>query len=77
VGSNLSRETYFAIADEAKNQHIPFAGHVFGAVSAWEATDAGEQTIEHLDGIPAACSSEEGDWLKQGRRPPRAVTIAT
>jgi Amidohydrolase family len=77
VGSNLSREAYFAIADETKKQHIPFAGHVSRAVSVWEATDAGQQTIEHLDGIPGACSSQEAEWLKRGTRPPRAVIIAT
>ena len=77
VGSSLSREAYFAIADEAKKRGIPFAGHVPTAVSAWEATDTSQRTIEHLDGIPAACSSQETDWLKRGMRPPRAVIIAT
>jgi len=77
VGSSLSRDAYFAIADEAKRQGIAFAGHVPRAVSAWEATDAGQQTIEHLDGIPAACSSQEADWLKRGTRPTRKDIIAT
>jgi len=30
--SNLSREAYFAIVDEAREQNIPFAGHVPFAV---------------------------------------------
>jgi len=47
------------------------------AVSAWEATDAGQQTIEHLDGIPSSCSSQEEEFLKRGIRPPRPVIIAT
>jgi imidazolonepropionase-like amidohydrolase len=55
----LSREAYFAIVDEAKKQRIPFAGHVPFSISALEASDAGQKSIEHLDGISLACSSEE------------------
>ena len=36
-----------------------FAGHVPNAVSAAAASDAGQASIEHLDGLPIACSSEE------------------
>lgn len=56
---NLSREAYFAIADQTKKQRIPFAGHVPISVSALEASDAGQRSIEHLDGISLACSTEE------------------
>jgi imidazolonepropionase-like amidohydrolase len=48
VYSLLSRESYFAIADEAKKQKIPFAGHVPNAVTTAEATDAGQKSIEHI-----------------------------
>ncbi|MGH8208801.1 MAG: amidohydrolase family protein, partial [Steroidobacteraceae bacterium] len=37
VYDRLSRDTYYAIADEAKKQSIPFAGHVPYAVTAAEA----------------------------------------
>jgi hypothetical protein len=60
----LPRDTYFAIADEAKRQGIPFAGHVPDAVSAAEASDAGQKSIEHLSGIRLACSSSEDDLRK-------------
>jgi hypothetical protein len=56
---NLSREAYFAIAAEAKKQRIPFAGHVPFSISALEASDAGQRSIEHLDGVSLACSTEE------------------
>ncbi len=59
VYSLLPRKAYFAIADEAKKQHIPFAGHVPYSVSVAEASDAGQKSIEHLTGILAACSSHE------------------
>jgi hypothetical protein len=56
---NLSREAYFAVADEAKKQRMPFAGHVPLSISAVEASDAGQRSIEHLDGISLACSADE------------------
>ncbi len=59
VYSLLPREAYFAIADEAKKQGIPFAGHVPEAVNAAEASDAGQKSIEHLTGVLLACSRDE------------------
>ncbi len=60
----LPREAYFAIADEAKKQGIPFAGHLPFAVSAADASDAGQKSIEHLEGLPEACSTREVELLK-------------
>lgn len=37
----LSREAYFAIADESRKEAVPFAGHVPIAISLTEASDAG------------------------------------
>ncbi len=65
VYSLLPRDTYFAIADEAQRQGIPFAGHAPDTVSAAEASDAGQKSIEHLSGIRLACSSSEDDLRKQ------------
>lgn len=59
VYSLLPRDAYFGIVDEAKKQGIPFAGHVPESISAAEASDAGQKSIEHLTGILLACSSEE------------------
>jgi imidazolonepropionase-like amidohydrolase len=42
-----SKEVFFAVADEAKKQGIPFAGHLPFQVSAVEASDAGICSIEH------------------------------
>jgi imidazolonepropionase-like amidohydrolase len=67
VYSLLPREVYFAIADEAKKQAIPFEGHVPIAVSAGEASAAGQRSIEHLTGILAACSSREDEIMKSAR----------
>jgi hypothetical protein len=64
VYSLLSRKAYFAIADEAKKQHIPFAGHVPDSVSALEAANAGQRSIEHLSGVLLACSLRE-EYLRK------------
>ena len=48
VYSLLSRDAYFAIADEAKKQNIPFAGHVPNGITSAEASDAGQKSIEHI-----------------------------
>jgi imidazolonepropionase-like amidohydrolase len=60
----LPRDLYFAIADEAKKQGMPFAGHVPISVSAQEASSAGQKSFEHLVGILPACSSRSADLLK-------------
>ena len=59
VYSKLSREAYFAIAEEAKRIGMPFCGHVPGGVRIAEASDAGQRSIEHLGGVLAGCSSAE------------------
>jgi len=59
VYSRLSREAYFALADEAKKQHIDFEGHVRDAITAQEASAAGQRTMEHLLGIAVACSKDQ------------------
>ncbi|MGH9842715.1 MAG: amidohydrolase family protein, partial [Blastocatellia bacterium] len=61
VYSLLPRDGYFAIADEAKKQGIPFAGHVPRSVTAAEASDAGQKSIEHLSGVAFACSNLEAE----------------
>lgn len=59
VYNRLTRESFFAIADEAKKLNIPFAGHVPESVTAVEASNAGQKSIEHLSGMFIACSAGE------------------
>jgi imidazolonepropionase-like amidohydrolase len=63
VYNHISRDAYFAIADESKQQHIPFVGHVPDAITAQEASSAGQRSIEHLTGIALACSSRQEDLM--------------
>jgi len=62
---SVSRDSYFAIAEEAAKQKIPFVGHVPYSVSAREAVTAGQRSIEHLSGISLACSSQEDELRAQ------------
>ena len=59
VYSRLSRSAYFAIADEANKRGIPFEGHVPELVTAVEASNAGQRSIEHLTRVADACTKEE------------------
>ncbi|MGH9500853.1 MAG: amidohydrolase family protein [Terriglobales bacterium] len=57
--SNISREVYYAVAEESAKQNISFVGHVPVAVSVAEASAAGQRSIEHLTGFTMACSFRE------------------
>lgn len=67
VYARLSRESFFAIVDEAKSVGLPFAGHVPRALSVTEASNAGQRSIEHLTGILLA-SSDRAEELRDGNR---------
>jgi len=75
VYSMLPRGAYFAIADEARRRNMVFAGHVPEFVSAAEASDAGQKSIEHLSGILVACSAKEGELRKENEARLRAEGI--
>ena len=59
VYENLSRETFYAIADESKKLGLPFIGHVPYTITPQEASNAGQKSIEHLTRMTIACSSDE------------------
>jgi len=58
VYNGLSREAYRAIVDEAKRQHLDVVGHVPFAITAADASEAGQRSIEHLSGVLEGCTSE-------------------
>jgi imidazolonepropionase-like amidohydrolase len=65
VQSILSRDAYFAIAQAVRREHITFVGHVPDRVTAAEASDAGQKSVEHLTGVLRACSSEEPRLVRE------------
>jgi hypothetical protein len=65
IYNGIPRDAYFALADEAHKQNITFVGHLPYQVHASEASDAGQRSIEHLDGIAIACSRKEQSLIKE------------
>ncbi len=75
VQSSLSRDAYFAIAEVCRREHITFVGHVPDRVTAAEASDAGQKSIEHLTGVLRACSNNEALLIrKQFAAAPKKAT---
>jgi hypothetical protein len=58
----LTRESYLALAAEAKAQKIPFAGHVPFSVNPVEAAKNGQRSMEHLSGILESCFKGEPEF---------------
>jgi imidazolonepropionase-like amidohydrolase len=69
----LPRAAYFAVADEAKKQSLPFVGHVPDAIRVAEASDAGQKSIEHLSGVLLGCSTSEAELMQEDRSVPEAA----
>lgn len=72
VGDTLTRDAYFGIASEAKRLGLPFAGHLPVSVTALEATQAGQRSIEHFGSagfrnVLIACSSAEAALTSEVR----------
>jgi imidazolonepropionase-like amidohydrolase len=51
VHDHTPREAFFAIAEEARQQNLPLAGHVPNGLKVEEIVDAGQRDIEHLDNL--------------------------
>ena len=65
VYDQLSRDAYYAIADEAKKQGLLFSGHVPISISGSEASDAGQASLEHDYGVLFGCSSKESEFMAE------------
>ena len=61
VLSGMPRDAYFALAEQTRHWNLPLRGHVPTSVTVWEAVEARQRSIEHLFGVPYACSSELAD----------------
>lgn len=64
IHTQLKRDTYFAAAREARARDIPFAGHLPGDVTAAEASDSGQRSLDHMLRIPNPCTVAESEALK-------------
>ncbi len=68
VYDKLPRSVYYAIADEASKRGISFEGHVPESISAEDASDAGQKSIEHLTRVALSCSKEENAIAEELRK---------
>ncbi len=50
--SNLPRDAYFALAERSRHWFLPFAGHIPNGITAEEAIEARQASIEHLFNFP-------------------------
>jgi Amidohydrolase family len=62
VHDHTPREAFLAIAEEARRQNLPLAGHLPQGISAQQAIDAGQGDIEHLSNLQLwrPCSGRGG-----------------
>jgi len=59
IYEDLPRDVYFAVMDEARRVGLDAVGHVPHGMTAAEASDAGQKSIEHIDWTELlACSSQ-------------------
>ena len=66
VGDTLTRDAYFAIAQESRRLRVPVTGHLPPSVSAFEAAQSGQRSLEHFGSagfrnVLVACSRQETD----------------
>jgi len=57
----VSRDAYFAISEESKKDGISFAGHIPSDVTAVEASNASQKSVEHIiySSLAFDCSAQE------------------
>lgn len=69
VQDAIPHDIYVAVAEEARNNHIPFVGHVPPTVLPEEASDLGQHSIEHFGrrfwGVLVGSSKRESELHAQ------------
>lgn len=69
VYDDVPREAYFALAEQAQKEGLPFVGHVPRSVTMREAAAAGQKSVEHLGTFLEGSSSAETE-LRNWAAPP-------
>lgn len=64
IHNELTPETYFALAEEARVQGLYLAGHVPTGVSVATLSDSGMRSLEHFEGMLEGCSTREDELLE-------------
>lgn len=58
VLSRLPRDAYFALAEQARHWDLRMVGHIPSSVTAQEAVEARQRSLEHMFGITKSVSSD-------------------
>jgi len=66
VYNKIPREVYFELIKEANKRGMSVQGHLPMAVTAEEASNAGQKSFEHLLGIPDMCTHDQLFQKKYG-----------
>ena len=64
VHNRVPRDAYLALADECRKQGITFVGHIPRGISAEEASEAGQKSIEHTESLIEAAAFQQGSTAK-------------
>jgi hypothetical protein len=64
VQSLIPRDAYFAVMAEATRSGLPVAGHLPDQITAIEAADVGQRSMEHFIGWLKSSSTEEQDLIQ-------------
>jgi imidazolonepropionase-like amidohydrolase len=56
--SGLSRDAYFALAEQARHWNMRLEGHIPTSITAWEAIEARQRSLEHMFGIMKSVSTD-------------------
>ncbi len=59
VLSRLPREAYFALAEQARHWDLRMVGHIPTSVTAQEAVEARQKSLEHMFGITKSVATDE------------------
>ena len=61
-------DAYHAILERAQELGLPVVGHVPWLITAVEASDAGQASIEHLTGVVEGCSAAQDELIALNRQ---------
>jgi imidazolonepropionase-like amidohydrolase len=59
VLSRLPRDAYFALAEQARHWDLRLVGHIPSSVTAQEAVEARQKSLEHLFGVTKSVANED------------------
>jgi imidazolonepropionase-like amidohydrolase len=72
----LQPPVYAAVMDEARKHNLPVDGHLHPGMDLIAASDAGQRTIEHMNGLQQSCAANPADLRAKPDAPPIQINRA-